>query len=99
MWSGSAAEYRHERDNEIVCAECGAKRKDLCRDPNGNVVDGHASRAQYALLEREHEAAEDRAYAIQHQLSDLRTKIRVAEEKRQAARGLPVDEKGNTDGR
>jgi hypothetical protein len=75
MWQGSAAEYRHERDNEIVRLECLSKRKDCCKDARGGVVDAHPSRGRYAEMEQEHDRLEDRACELRIKLSDLRTEI------------------------
>lgn len=77
MWQGSAAEYRHERDNEVVCAECGAKRKDCCTGPGG-VRDAHESRYRLGQLEQEHERLQDEAHAVGLKLAEHRQMIKAA---------------------
>ncbi len=87
MWRGSAMEYRHERDNEIVCEECGSKRKDLCRDTSGNVVDGHSPRSWYMALETRYERLQDEACEVGIQLANQREKIRKSVEVRAGLTG------------
>ncbi len=76
MWGGSAAEYRHEKANEAVCAECGAKRKDPCRNDIGNAVDGHQSRARLEMAIAEFERLQDRASMLGITIAEMRDAAR-----------------------
>lgn len=75
MWQGSAAEYRYEHQNEVVCLQCGAKRKDLCTGPGG-VVDAHYSRSAYEDLLREYDRKQDEAYQVSIKIEEYRQKVR-----------------------
>lgn len=82
MWGGSAAEYRHEQANEIVCAECGAKRKDVCRNAIGNAIDSHASRGRLEMAIAEFNRLQDRASDIGVTISNMRHEAKLAAESR-----------------
>ena len=76
MWRGSAAEYRHERENEVVCLDCGAKRKDACTTSDGAACHGHPTRAHYAEMEEAHRRAQDRVHELQRRLDEYRAQVR-----------------------
>lgn len=79
MWRGSAMEYEHEKQNERVCLECGAKRKDHCTG------DGkwHESRRQLMATEREFERLQDLASDYGLKADRLRHEIRTKWESEQ----------------
>lgn len=89
MWSGSSAEYRYTQANEIVCAECGAKRKDLCRNADGNVVDGHQPRARLEMAIAEFNRLQDRASDLGIAIVDMRNEAVLAAKARPSNRSTP----------
>jgi len=81
-------EYAHERANEPVCAECGAKRKDRCVTEEGKPRVAHDSRVRFETLERDHEHYENKAYDVRMSLDALR---RLARERAEESLKRSVD--------